>query len=209
VPLTALCCVLCCAVLCCVGVLCAAPPAEPLYVALFTYHQMPKGCADEWLMEGLTVTLPASNSTSKAEGVTRCIRLVPLIWNSEAAQPTALLKRLSASVAATATAATATASTSKTAIATASASSSNQTGEPALDLLCVRSTWDYHSQPAQFSAWLDSIQAVPALAQRMFNPVPIMLWCEHSLTHSCRRWLVLEVFSFSESERCCRCVVDV
>ncbi len=40
----------------------------------------------------------------------------------------------------------------------------------------IRSTWDYHVRPAEFSAWLDVLQAagVP-----VWNPIPVMRWNMH------------------------------
>ncbi len=40
----------------------------------------------------------------------------------------------------------------------------------------IRSTWDYHVRAAEFSAWLDALQAagVP-----VWNPIPVMRWNMH------------------------------
>ncbi len=40
----------------------------------------------------------------------------------------------------------------------------------------IRSTWDYHVRAAEFSAWLDALQAA---AVPVLNPIPVMRWNMH------------------------------
>jgi glutathione synthase/RimK-type ligase-like ATP-grasp enzyme len=41
------------------------------------------------------------------------------------------------------------------------------------DLIVLRSMWDYHLHPEQFSAWLDHLEQLNA---RVWNPVPLARW---------------------------------
>lgn len=40
----------------------------------------------------------------------------------------------------------------------------------------IRSTWDYHVRAAEFSAWLDALQAAEV---PVWNPIPVMRWNMH------------------------------
>ena len=43
---------------------------------------------------------------------------------------------------------------------------------PDLDVVVVRSTWDYHSRPAEFLAWADRVSSVT----RLLNPAEVLRW---------------------------------
>src|SRR5438477_7088212 len=47
---------------------------------------------------------------------------------------------------------------------------------PAFDALLLRSCWDYHLRPAQFSAWIDIIEAAGV---RLYNPFAVVRWNMH------------------------------
>jgi glutathione synthase/RimK-type ligase-like ATP-grasp enzyme len=43
----------------------------------------------------------------------------------------------------------------------------------AWDAVIIRSTWDYYKRPAEFSVWLNNIEAMGC---RIFNPISVMRW---------------------------------